>query len=155
MNRRVLGIALAVGVGVLTLVLWPKKPLDAEAQVRALVADMVAATEKRDLAAMLEPIAESFKGNQGISKQELKGIFMSQVLRGQAVGVFNPTLEVTMTNDEHAEIRGRFIFLRSKVDPSQPVAPENALAVYDITAEVVKEGSDWKFVRARYQNAGM
>jgi hypothetical protein len=152
LNLKVVGVVLAVGVAALTLKLWPKRQLDPEGQVRAMVAEMVAATEKRDLAAMLEPVAESFKGPGGIGKQELKGIFLSQVMRGNAAGVFNPELEVTMTHDEHAQIRGRFIFVGAKI-PGQPMDPSSALSAYDITAEVVKEGSVWKFARATYRSA--
>ena len=152
MNTRVIGIGLAVVVAVLTVVLWPKKKLEPEDQVRALVAEMNAATEKRDLAAMLEPVDENFKGPGGTGKPELKAIFFSQVMRGNAVGVFNPELEVTMTSDDHAEVRGRFLFVGGKV-PGQPADPSSALATWDITAEVVRAGSEWKFVRASYKNA--
>ena len=152
MSRRALGLVLAAGAAALVFWLWPRGPKDPEAQIRALVAGIVAGAEGRDVGPLSDAMADEFKGPQGATKQEVKQIVAFQVLRNQEnVAIFNPSLEVKILGPEAAEIEGTFLFARSKAKSAAELQPGTVASAYRITATLDKQDGEWKFVSATYQ----
>lgn len=148
MDRRVL-----VGGGVLALVaavvLWPKKRVSPEEEVRQLIAAMVAAAEKRDLGAITDGIADDFHGPSASSKQEVKQVLLGQLFRNQnAVVVFNPSLDVRVTND-NASFNGVFVFARGKDVNWQE--PGDGVSRYDIEGTLERRSGEWKVTSAEWK----
>lgn len=151
MNRRALGLVLAAAAGALVLWLWPRGPKDPEAEVRKLVASIVAGAENRDVGPLSDAMAESFRGPQGATKQEVKQIVAFQVLRNtENVAIFNPSLEVKLRGPESADIEGTFLFARTKAKSVAELQPEMVGSAYRITATLDKSDGEWKLVTATY-----
>ena len=151
MNPRTLGVVLAAAAAALVFWLWPRGPKDPEAQIRALVAGIVAGAEGRDVAPLSDSMAEDFKGPSGASKQEVKQLVMFNVLRNQEnVAVFNPSLEVKLRGTEAADLEGTFLFARTKAKSAAELRPEAVASAYRITASLEKRDGQWKFVSATY-----
>ncbi|MBL8955388.1 MAG: hypothetical protein JNK82_31730 [Myxococcaceae bacterium] len=147
-----MGLLLGGVAGALVLWLWPKKPKDPEAEVRALVARIVAGAEARDLGPLSDAMSEKFRGPGGTSKQEVKQIVAWQVLRNQeTVAVFNPSLTVTVRGQEDAELEGVFLFARTKVKRVDELQPEMVGSAYTIKATLDKYDGEWKFTSATYE----
>jgi len=152
-SRRALGLVLGAVVAGLVLWLWPRKPKDPQQQIRALVAEIVAGAERRDLGPLSDAMADEFRGPGGASPQEVKQIVAFQVLRNQEnVAVFNPSLDVTVHGDS-ADIEGTFLFARAKAKSVDQLDPGMVGSVYKITAALERRGSEWKFVNATYAPA--
>lgn len=152
MSRRALGLVLGAAAAALVFWLWPRGPKDPEAQIRKLIAEVVAGAEARDVGPLSDAMAESFRGPQGAKKQEVKQIVAFQVLRNQEnVAIFNPSLEVKLLGPESAEIEGTFLFARSKAKSAAELQPEMVASAYRITATLDKQDGEWKFVSATYQ----
>ena len=140
-------MVLAGAAFALVLGLWPRGPKDPEAQVRKLVAEIVAGVEGRDLGPLSDSIATTFKGPQNTGKQEVKQLIAFQVLRNaETVAVFNPSLDVTVRSNDDADISGTFIFTRSK-----ELKPETVAAAYQVDASLERQGGEWRFISASYK----
>ncbi|MBE2248194.1 MAG: hypothetical protein IAE78_01515 [Myxococcus sp.] len=148
MDRRLL-----LGGGVAALVaaalLWPRKQPSPEAQVRAVIASMVAAAEKKDLGALADAIADDFRGPSASSKQEVKQVLLGHLFRNQnAVVVFNPALEVRVTGD-NASFNGVFVFARGK-DVNWQEGGEG-VSRYDIEGTLERRSGDWLVTSAEWK----
>lgn len=151
MTRRGVGLVLAALAGGLVFWLWPRGPKDPEAQIRALVAGIVAGAEKKDLGPLSDAMADAFKGPQATSKHEVKQLVMFHVLRNQEnVAIFNPSLSVNLRGKEDADIEGVFLFARTKVKSAEELEAGMVASAYTITATLEKQSGDWKFVSATY-----
>lgn len=144
--RKLIGVALAALTALGVLWLWPKKPKDAESEIRQLVAACVAGAEKKDMGAISDALAEDFKGPQGTDLQDVKRIIAYQVLRDrETVAIFNPSLDVTVRGNDDADFSGVFLFARSK-----ELKPETVGSAYKIDATLERRSGDWKIISARY-----
>jgi hypothetical protein len=151
-SRRALGVLLALAAAGLVLWLFPRRPKDPEAQIRKLVATCVAGVEARSVDPLDDALDDAFHGPNGASKQEVKRLVAYQVLRNQEmVAVFNPSLDVTLKGPDDADIDGTFIFTRSKAKSIEQVTPEMVASAYRITASLMRENGEWKFITATYE----
>ncbi len=154
MRLRAVGLVLAAVAAALVFWLWPRGPKDPEAQVRALVAKIVAGAEARDVGPLSDAMAESFRGPQGATKQEVKQIVAFQVLRNQeTVAVFNPSLTVTLRGNEDADLEGLFLFARTKAKSAEELQPGTVASAYTINATLMKVDGEWQFISATYAPA--
>ena len=149
LTGRTLAIIAALIAAGLTLVLWPKKALSPEDEIRALVARCVRGAEDKDLSVIMDALVMNFKGPNNASRDDVKGIIAYQVLRpGEATSVFNPSLDVTVTGASEGTISGKFVFVRGKV---KTVDEGTALSAYQIDAVLQKRDGKWLFVSANYR----
>jgi hypothetical protein len=148
MDRRLL-IGGGVSALVAAIVLWPKKRVSPEDEVRQLIASMVAATEKKDLGTIADAIADDFHGPSSSSKQEVKQVLLGHLFRNQnALVVFNPSLDVRVTND-NASFTGVFVFARGKDVNWQE--PGDGVTRYDIEGTLERRSGDWKVTSADWK----
>lgn len=131
------------------VVLWPKKRVSPEDEVRQLIASMVAAAEKKDLGTISDAIADDFHGPSASSKQEVKQVVLGHLFRNQSgLVVFNPSLDVRATND-NASFTGVFVFARGKDVNWQE--PGDGVSRYDIEGTLERRSGDWKVTSAEWK----
>lgn len=150
MSRRTLGIVLALLAGGAVLFFWPKKPLDDEAQIRALFAACVQAAEDRKLDVISEAMAPEFKAH-GANKDEVRQMLAFQLLRDkETTAVLNPSLDVTLELP-NASVSSELVFARTKPKSAAEVAPQSVVAAYHLDAKLEKRDGKWLFVSAEYR----
>jgi len=149
-NRRTVGIALALLAGGAVLFFWPKKPATDEDQIRALFAQCVKAAEERKLAVISDAMAPEFKA-MGASKDEVRQLLGFQLLRDkETVAVLNPSLDVTVDAPK-ASLSSELVFARSKPASGVELAPQSVVAAYHLDAKLEKRDGLWLFVSAEYK----
>ncbi len=141
-GRSLVGIALALLVGIAVYALWPKEKLSPEDEVRLLLGDMVKAAEKRDPSAVVEGLHDSFRGPGGVDKQQVKQLLVGQFFRAQQIVVMNPLLDVTVASPTTAHFKGTFVFAR---DGAAPDASK-----YDIEGDVDRTDDGWRISSASW-----
>lgn len=141
--RSLMGIALAVLVGIAVYALWPKEKLSPEDEVRQLISEMVKSAEKRDAAGVVDGLSENFRGQRTSDKQQIKQLLVGQFFRAQDLTVLNPLLDVTSSSPNTAHFKGTFVFAR---DGAAPDATK-----YVLEGDVEKGSDGWKIVSITWQ----
>lgn len=119
-----------------------------EAEVRALVAQCVAAAEKRDVGPIADAIADDFHGG-GLSKTEVKQLLLGHLFRNQnALVVLNPVLDVK-ANAHDASFSGVFVFARAREVNWRD--PGDGVSRYDIEGTLEYRDGDWFIVTAEWK----
>jgi hypothetical protein len=145
-SARSIAIVAALAAAVLVLVLWPKKPLSPEDEIRALVGRCVTAAEEKNVSGISDVMAPEFSGPSGASRDEVKSLIAYQVLRGNpGAVVFNPSLDVTAASPTSGTFSGKFVFARGK----EPGAAQ--LSAYQIEAKLEKRDGKWLVLSANYK----
>lgn len=150
MDRRLL----LIGGGVVLIggaLLWPRKKKSAEDEIRELIAGCVAAAEKRDLGALVDAIADDFRGPSGSSKQEVKQVLLGHLFRNQnGMVVLNPVLDVKATGDS-GTFNGVFVFARGRDVNWQEATAGDGVSRYDIEGTLERRSGDWKITSAEWK----
>ena len=121
------------------------EPVDDEARIRQRVAEMVTATEAKELGEVMDPVQEDFLGNKRIRKANLRGLVLIHFRRHKNVHVFVNDLEVVLNNDE-AEVTCDVVMAgRNKT------LPDNA-RVLQVKSAWKKIDDDWFVVSASWKD---
>jgi hypothetical protein len=149
-RSRVIGLALALLAAGLVLFLWPNhEPPVQEAITRKIIA-MTRAAEEKDVAEVLEGVSERFKAGRGWGKEQVRGVLVAQVLRGQWVRIFHTGLEVTEVSPTRGDFSVRFIFARSEARELEQLARESVVDAWSVEGSFEKEADgEWRVVEAR------
>jgi len=108
-----------------------KKPVDPEAEIEALIAEVEAAFESGDLGALKETLADDYSDPRGNDKGGLVGLLQLQFLRKRAVHVLSQIDDITVEADGK---NARAIVMAA--GGSTPIAGLEALA--DVRADIVR-----------------
>lgn len=151
-RSRLLGVGVAIAVGVAVLLLWPREEQTPELLIKTRVEEMADAAGKRDVAFIMEQISERFRAQGGADKQQIKGIIAAQVFRGELVQVWPVDLDVTLESPSLAQFKGKFVFARKQAADLQSALSEGGVTAYRIDGMLEKEADDeWRFVSAEYE----
>lgn len=151
---RLLAVAGALAAGALAYVLLSPSTASPEELIRQKAVQMAAAAEKKDLGFIMEQVSRDFRTEEGVSRDEVKGVLAGQLFRGQWVRVFTSDIEVSMTSAQSADFKGSYIFARSEAKVLKDLAKESVIGSYEITAKVLKEADgEWRFVSATWRQA--
>ena len=151
LSGRTISFGLAGMAALLVLSLWPRPVTSPEDEIRLLVRKCVQAAEDKKISVIADALDEGFKGPNGASRDEVKGIITFQVMRSsETVAVFNPTLSVTMDGDSAAKISGKFVFARAKAETVEALPAGGVVSAYQIDASLKKRDGKWQFVAATY-----
>jgi len=123
------------------------EPIDDEVRIRQRVAEMVTATEAKELGDVMEPVHEDFLGNKSIRKANLRGLVLLHFRRNKNVHVFVNDLEVILnSNHDEAEVTCDVVMAgRNKT------LPEIA-RVLQVTSVWKKIDDDWLVVSASWKD---
>ena len=149
-RSRVIGLALALLAAGLVLFLWPdEEPSVEEAITRKIIA-MTRSAEEKDVAEVMEGVSDRFKAGRGWGKDQVKGVLVAQVLRGQWVRIFHTGLEVTEVSPTRGDFSVKFIFARSEARELEQLARESVVDAWSVEGAFEKEpDGEWRVVEAR------
>ena len=98
----------------------------------------------------MEGVSDRFKAGRGWGKEQVKGVLVAQVLRGQWVRIFHTGLEVTEVSPTRGDFSVRFIFARSEARELDQLATESVVDAWSVEGSFEKEpDGEWRVVEAR------
>lgn len=151
-RSRVIGVVLALLVGGLVLAFWPREEPPVQEAITRKIIEMTRAAEAKDVSAVMEGVSERFKGGQGWGKEQVRGVLLAQVLRGQWVRIFHTDLEVTEESPTRGGFTVQFIFARSEAQQIEQLAKESVLNAWVVEGAFEKEqDGEWRVVEASYR----
>jgi len=116
-----------------------------ETRIRQRIDAMSTATGKKDLSAVLEPVHESFLGNEHIRKINLRGLLVLHFQRHKNVHVFVNDVEVVLRGGT-AEVTCNVLLAgRSSMLPEEG-------RVLRVTSQWQKIDDDWLVVSASWRD---
>lgn len=155
LSRRALG----VGLGALTLsglgtAAWRwlgAEEAPEERIVRAAVV-MARGAERKELGTVMGPVSARFQSAEGWSKEELRGVVLGHLMRGQWVRVFPVDLKAELISPEVGDFSGTFIFGRSATATLADLARSTEMSAYRIEARFEREpDGEWRAVSASHR----
>lgn len=149
-SNRVIGVALGLLAAGLVLWLWPSPELTVQEAITRKIIAMTRAAEEKDVAGVMEGVSDRFKAGRGLGKDQVKGVLVAQVLRGQWVRIFHTGLEVTEVSPTRGDFAVRFIFARSEAKELDQLAKESVVDAWGVEGSFEKEpDGEWRVVEAR------
>jgi hypothetical protein len=151
----VLGVVLALLAAGAVLAFWPREEPGVKEAITRKVVKMTDAAERKDMAELMEGVSDRFHSGEGWSKQEVKGVLLGQVLRGNWVRVFVRDLQVSEVNPTRGDVQVKIIFGRSEADQLEHLAQDSVISAYLIEGSFEKEADgEWRVVQARHRSLG-
>jgi hypothetical protein len=148
----VLGLVLALLAAGAVLFFWPQEEPGVKEAITRKVIQMTEAAERKDMAELMEGVADNFQTGEGWNKQQVKGILLGQVLRGSWVRIFVKDLTVTEVNPSRGDVQMKIIFGRSEADQLETLAQESVLSAYLIEGTFEKQSDgEWRILQARHR----
>jgi hypothetical protein len=149
----VVGLVLALLAAGAVLAFWPREEPGVKEAITRKVVKMTDAAERKDMAELMEGVSDNFQSGEGWNKQQVKGVLVSQVLRGSWVRVFVKDLNVTEVNPSRGDVQMKIIFGRSEADQLENLAQESVLSAYLIEGTFEKqEDGEWRVIQARHRS---
>ena len=149
---QVLGVVLALIAAGGVLALWPQKEPGTREAITRRVLQMGDAAERKDMSDLMDGVADSFRSGENWDKQQLKGVLLGQVLRGEWVRVFIKDLHVTELSPTQGDVQVKLIFGRSQAETLENLARESVLSAYRIDARFEKQqDGEWRVVSAKHR----
>lgn len=149
----VLGLVLALLAAGAVLALWPREEPGVKEAITRKVVKMTDAAERKDMAELMEGVSDNFQSGEGWNKQQMKGVLLSQVLRGSWVRVFVKDLTVTEVSPTRGDVQMKIIFGRSEADQLENLARESVMSAYLIEGTFEKQSDgEWRVVQARHRS---
>jgi len=124
-----------------------------EDKVRKVVAAMQTATEEKKIMAVQEHVSRSYRDPQGNDFEAIKGLFNFYFFRHRTVGVFIPSLEVSV-NGPSATAKFHAVLTAKGIDgESASLLLPDALGAYNFDVSFRQEEGAWKIVSAKWERA--
>ncbi len=152
-QRSTLAAAIAAcAVAIAVYALWPKGDDSPEARIRQKVMEMADAAEQRKVGFIVDQLSQRFRTRTGEGRDEVRGIILGQVFRGDFVRVFPLDLDVTLTGPKTADFSGKFVFARSAERDVKQAAQSGEVTGYRIDGKLELEADgEWRFVSADHR----
>ncbi|HEY3449641.1 MAG TPA: hypothetical protein VGK67_25025 [Myxococcales bacterium] len=153
-RRRIAAIATAAaGVLLAAWLLWPKKPDDDKALIRAAITRMAEKAAERDVNGILENVSERYQGEGG-DKRELKRYLLGYLLRSEVVTALPANVQFAAPV-ENGKAKVSFVVLlaRKPATKVEDLRTEELVGSHRIEAEMEKEDGVWRAVDANRRDA--
>jgi hypothetical protein len=151
-TRTVVLAALAIVLlGGLTLyVVWPD-PSD-EDQVRQAIRDVAEGARNADLVATMKPVSRAYVGDDGVTRDEVKGFLFREYRRRGAITVLLGDIGVHLDGDT-AAVEFSAVMADGIDVASFDLLPADADA-FQFVVQLEREDGGWKITGSSYQRTG-
>ncbi|MHB8872152.1 MAG: hypothetical protein ACYC8T_00550 [Myxococcaceae bacterium] len=150
--RLIVGLVVALSLAGVGVALWPGAHPPPQELITRNIVKMVRAAEDREVSGVMEYVSASFRSDEGWTREEAKAVVAQQVLSRTWVRIFTTGLDVSVTSESTASMKGKFIFGRSDAQKLDELAKESVLSAYEIEGRLEKEQDGvWRFVWARHR----
>ncbi len=130
-----------------------KEELSEEDEVRAVVNEMEAAAEEKDVKGFMKHVSKDFNDDKGNDYDGARGMVFLQFMQAGKLGVFIRKLDVTVEG-EKALVDAKVVFVRGMdVEKLEDLLPEDA-AGYRFSVVFTKEDGGWKALSSKWGNVG-
>lgn len=149
----VLGVVLGLLAAGAVLAFWPQEEPGVKEAITRKVVKMTDAAERKDMAELMDGVSDNFQSGNGWDKQQVKGVLLGQVLRGNWVRIFVRDLQVTEVNPSRGDVQVKIIFGRSQAEELETLAQESVLSAYLIEGTFEKQSDgEWRVVQANHRS---
>jgi hypothetical protein len=154
MRRIAVAAAVAVAVLLAAWRLWPRRPLDDEAQIRQVVARVAEQAAQKNVSGIVEAVSERYRGDGG-DKQELKRYLLGYLMRSEAVAAIPANVQlVEPIAGGKARVSFVVLLARTPAKKVEDLRQEELVGAHRIEADLEKEGgTDWRAVSATWRQA--
>ncbi len=151
MKIRTVRTLLVAGAAALAAACAPES--SPEQQVRAMIAEAEQAAERRDLSDVMAFVSESYADGRGFDKAQLKNFIRGYFVLHPSIHLAVRVQDLRFPADGLAQARVTVGMLGTRTDGS---GDDLALAgdIYDFDVELVREGDQWRLLRADYRSRG-
>jgi hypothetical protein len=154
-RAQVVGLMVALLAAGTVLVLWPREEPGVEEAVRRRIVELTSAAERKEVGEIMGGVSERFRSGEGWSRQEVRGVLLARVLRGEWVRIFTTGLEVQEVSPTQGDFKVKFIFGRSQAEKLEDLSRDAVLNAYMIEGTFEKEeDGEWRVVKARHRPLG-
>ncbi len=135
------------------IVISCSEPVDDEAQIRARVTQMVAATEAKDMGSVLAPVHKDFLGNTRIRRANLRGLVLLHFQRNKNVHVLVNNLEIELDSpiEANSETKSAKVSCNVVMAGRNKTLPETG-RVLSVESEWQKFDGDWFVMSAKWRD---
>jgi hypothetical protein len=152
-RSKVVGVVLALAVAGLVLAFWPRAEPGVQEAITREIISMTSAAQEKNVGDIMDRVSDRFRTHQGWTKDQVRGVLVGQVLRGQWVRVFTTNLDVTEVSPARGDFQVKIIFGRSPGERIEDLSKETVLSAYLIEGTFEKEqDGKWRVVSARHQS---
>jgi ketosteroid isomerase-like protein len=149
-RSRVIGLVLALVAAGLVLAFWPREEPPVQEAITRKIVEMTRAAEEKDVSGVMAGVSDRFKSGQGWGKDQLKGVLVAQVLRGQWLRIFHSELEITEVSPTQGDFTVKFIFARSEAQNLEQLGQDSVLNAWAVEGTFEKEqDGEWRVVVAK------
>lgn len=154
-RAQVAGLLVALVAAGAVLVLWPREEPGVEEAVRRRIVELTSAAERKEMGDLMDGVSERFRSGEGWGRQEVKGVLLARVLRGEWVRIFTTDLEVREVSPSQGDFKVKFIFGRSQAEKLEDLSRDAVLNAYMIEGTFEKEqDGEWRVVKANHRPLG-
>ena len=129
------------------------KPLSEEERVKAVVEDFAASAQEKDIKRFLSHVSKSYRDDNGVDYNGVKGIVLAQFLRVEKVSILVRAVKVEVKGETAlADVKAVLISGR-EAKTIGGALPDDA-AGYRFSIVFKKEDNEWKAITAKWDNVG-
>ena len=119
-----------------------------EDRIKAIINDVAEYTREKNLKKIMGYISESYKDEEGLSKDEIKGMVFAYFYQHKEIGVIVTSKEVEVNGDKATATVEVILTETTKI------IPESGEGLR-IDLKFVKEDGDWMVIRAGWDEIGI
>jgi hypothetical protein len=139
----------------ISAIAWPAcspQPESAEAQIRALLAEMELAAEEKDLRPLKAVVSEQYSDELGNDRQAIVGLLTYHFLRNQSIHLLTRVAAIELPEPERASVT-TYVAMAGRPIPDANALTQLRANLYRFDFALEISGKRWQVTRAAWRPA--
>ena len=139
----------------ISAIVWPacsSPPQSAEAQIRALLAEMELAAEEKDLRPLKAVVSEQYNDELGNDRQAIVGLLTYHFLRNQSIHLLTRVAAIELPEPERASVT-TYVAMAGRPIPDANALTQLRANLYRFDFALKTSGRRWQVTRAAWRPA--